>query len=121
MNMKKPKNGLFRILKAFKYSYDGFVAAIKSEEAFRQEMFLAILLIPGSFLLNVFWLERMLMISAVLIIIMAELTNSAIEVIIDRISKTQHPLSKKAKDIGSALVLVAFINAAVIWGCILLK
>jgi len=119
--MKPSKHGILKALNAFKYSYEGLLATMKSEEAFRQEMFLAILLIPGSFLLNVFWLERMLMISAVLIIILAELVNSAIEVIIDRISKTKHPLSKKAKDIGSALVFIAFVNAAVIWGTILIK
>jgi diacylglycerol kinase (ATP) len=119
--MKKSQHGILKAFRALKYSYDGLVAATKSEEAIRQEMFLAILLIPGSFLLNVFWLERMLMISAVLIIIMAELMNSAIEAIVDRISKAQHPLSKKAKDIGSALVFISFVNAAVVWGCILIK
>jgi diacylglycerol kinase (ATP) len=119
--MKSSKHGILKAFRALKYSYDGLLATIKSEEAFRQEMFLAILLIPGAFLLNVFWLERMLMISAVLIIILAELINSAIEAIVDRISMTKHPLSKKAKDIGSALVFISFVNAAVIWGTILIK
>ena len=113
--MKSPYTGLKRILMAFKYSYDGFVAAFKSEEAFRQDILVCTVLTITAALMPIpLWLKAILWSSLILILLM-ELVNTAIETIIDRISPQYHELSKKAKDIGSLLVLIAFINAIVVW------
>ena len=113
--MKSDAKGLKRILKAFVYSFDGFRAAFK-ESAFRQEI---VVFIAGTAAAVYFPLsleQKGMLISSLLIVLMAELTNTAIETVIDRISPEYHDLSKKAKDIGSLLVLLAFINAGVLWG-----
>ena len=106
--MKSTDKGLKRILKAFTYSFDGFKAAFKSEEAVRQEVLLCGVLFVVSLLLKITYIEKILLISSLFIIILMELVNTAIEVVIDRISEDYHILSKKAKDIGSLLVLIAF-------------
>jgi len=117
--MKSSNKGIKRILKAFIYSYDGFMAAFKSEAAFRQDLLvfvlgmIAIIFIPASAV------EKLLLISSLFLILLMELTNTAIEFVIDRISEDYHILSKKAKDIGSLLVLLSFINAGIIWAVIL--
>jgi len=118
--LKNIKQGLKRILKAFVYSYDGFKALIKSEPAFRQDLAVFIFFTPLCFILNVSNAERALMIFALFFILFAEAVNTAVETCIDRISSEIHPLSKKAKDIGSLVVLLSFINAIVIWAVILL-
>ena len=109
-----------RIIKAFAYSYNGFVAAW-GETAFRQEIILFVILLPVAIILPVSILAKGLLVSALVLILIAELANTAIETIIDRVSKARHPLSKKAKDIGSAIVLLSFINAGVIWAAALLS
>lgn len=117
--MKSPYKGIKRILKAFTYSYEGFIAVFKSEAAFRQDMAVFILGIGMCLFLPVSLPSKLLMIFSLFLIILMELVNTGLEVVIDRISKEFHPLSKTAKDIGSLLVLISFINAAVIWSAIL--
>lgn len=114
------KQGLRRILKAFVYSYDGFKAILKSEPAFRQELCLVVVLAPLSLQFDVSTASHAIMIFSLFFILFAEMVNTAIEVLIDRISSKIHPLSKKAKDIGSLMVLLSFINAFVVWAVILL-
>ncbi len=117
--MKATNTGLKRILKAFVYSYNGFTAAFKSEIAFRQDLTVAVIFsLLALFLPLVLW-QKAIMISSLLIILLMELVNTAIETIIDRISPDYHELSKKAKDIGSLLVLLSFVNAIILWGAFL--
>ncbi len=115
----KGKTGLKRVWNAFFYSLEGFGAAWKHEDAFRQESLLAMVLIPLAFFLTELPLERALMIASVLLVLIVELVNSAIEATVDRISLENHALAKRAKDIGSAAVLISLINVLVIWGLVL--
>jgi diacylglycerol kinase (ATP) len=115
----KGKTGLKRVWNAFFYSLEGFGAAWKHEDAFRQEAMLAVVLIPLAFFLTDQPLERALMIASVLLVLIVELVNSAIEATVDRISLENHALAKRAKDIGSAAVLISLINVLVIWGLVL--
>lgn len=111
----KGKTGLRRVWNAFFYSVDGLKAAFRHEDAFRQEVLLAALLIPAAFFLTPAPLARAMMIGSVLLVLIVELVNSAIEATVDRISLENHQLAKRAKDIGSAAVLVALVNVAVVW------
>jgi diacylglycerol kinase (ATP) len=115
----KGKTGLKRVWNAFFYSLEGFRAAWKHEDAFRQETLLAVVLIPLAFFLADAALERALMIASILLVLIVELINSAIEATVDRISLENHQLAKRAKDIGSAAVLIALINVLVVWGLVL--
>ena len=116
----KGKTGLKRVLNALFYSLDGFKAAWKHEDAFRQEAILALIMIPLALLLTDAALERALMIASILLVLIVELVNSAIEATVDRISLENHQLAKRAKDIGSAAVLIALIDVLVVWGLVLL-
>lgn len=116
----KGKTGLVRLWNAFGYSIAGFRAAYKHEDAFRQEVCLAILLVPLALWLPVTMIAKALMIGSVLLVIIVELVNSAIEATVDRISLENHDLAKRAKDIGSAAVLVSLLNVCVVWGLVLL-
>lgn len=115
----KGKTGLVRIWNALNYSLAGLRAAYKNEDAFRQEVMLALVLIPVAIVSPVGTIGRVLMISSVLLVLIVELVNSAIEAAIDRISLDQHRLSKRAKDIGSAAVLLALSNVLVTWALVL--
>ncbi|GAA5189878.1 diacylglycerol kinase [Ferrimonas gelatinilytica] len=120
MNQPVNKNrGLLRFFQAGIYSIQGLKAAYRHEEAFRQEVFLAVALILASFALPVSVLERLLMISTVFLVLIVELLNSAIEAVVDRIGPEHHELSGRAKDIGSAAVSVALVLVAIVWGGIL--
>ena len=116
----KGKTGLKRVWNAFFYSLEGFQAAWKHEDAFRQETLLALILIPLAFLLTDAPLERALMVASVLLVLIVELVNSAIEATVDRISLENHQLAKRAKDIGSAAVLIALINVLCTWSLVLI-
>jgi diacylglycerol kinase (ATP) len=116
----KGKTGLARLWNALHYSFAGLSAALTHEDAFRQETLLAAILIPLSFFLPVTWTGRALMIASVLLVLIVELVNSAIEAIVDRVSLDRHPLSKRAKDVGSAAVLLALLNVVVVWSGVLL-
>jgi diacylglycerol kinase (ATP) len=115
----KGKTGIRRLMNAFGYSLDGFKAAFKHEDAFRQEVFLALLLIPLALYLTPEPVHRALMIGSVLLVLIVELLNSAVEAVVDRVSIERHELAKRAKDIGSAAVFIALLNTVVIWGLIL--
>ena len=116
----KGKTGLRRVWRALHYSLAGLRAAYTCEDAFRQETLLAAILIPLSFFLPVAWTGRALMIASVLLVLIVELINSAIEAVVDRVSLDHHHLSKRAKDVGSAAVLLALLNVVVVWICVLL-
>ena len=116
----KGKTGLKRVWNAFFYSLEGFRAAWKHEDAFRQETLLALVLIPVALLLEHGSLGRAMMIASLLLVLIVELINSAIEATVDRISLENHRLAKRAKDIGSAAVLIALVNVLVVWGLVLL-
>lgn len=115
----KGKTGLRRLFNAFFYTLDGLRAAYRHEDAFRQEVWLACLLIPAVFFLPVSGPGRALMVGSVLLVLIVELINSAIEAAIDRISLENHKLSKRAKDIGSAAVMIALINVVATWALVL--
>lgn len=117
----KGKTGLRRVFNAFFYSMDGLVAAYRNEDAFRQEFWLAVVLIPLALFLDVGNLGKALMIASVLLVLIVELLNSAIEATVDRISLEQHRLAKRAKDIGSAAVLMSLTNVVVVWALVLLN
>ncbi len=109
------RTGFRRIWNAFHYSLAGLAAAYRHEDAFRQEVYLAIVLIPLALLLPATGIGHALMIGSVLLVLIVELINSAVEATVDRISLDNHRLAKRAKDIGSAAVLVSLINVAIIW------
>lgn len=117
--MKATDTGIKRIMKAFIYSRDGFTASFKSEAALRQDLLVFIIFSLFALFLNLALWQKALLISSLLFIVIMELVNTAIETVIDRISPDYHELSKKAKDIGSLLVLLAFINALMLWGAFL--
>ena len=117
----KGQTGLRRVWNAFSYSLAGLKAAYLCEDAFRQEVWLALLLIPAALALPVPWLGRGMMIASVLLVLVVELLNSAIEAVVDRVSLENHRLAKRAKDIGSAAVLVSLLIVVVVWSCVLLE
>ena len=107
--------GLTRLIKATQYSWQGLKAAYANEEAFRQEVILAIITIPLGVYLGDNGIERALLVGSILLIMIVELFNSSIEAIVDRVGTDHHELSGRAKDIGSAAVFLSLVNAAVIW------
>jgi diacylglycerol kinase (ATP) len=116
----KSRSGVKRIFAAFFYSIDGFKAAWRHEHAFRQEL---LLVVPASLL--ALWLplpvlHKLALIAVLVLVLIIELINSAIEAVVDRISLERHPLSKNAKDFGSAAVLLAVLLAAGTWAVIVL-
>lgn len=115
----KGQSGLRRVLRAFGYSIAGIRAAIVGEAAFRQLLLLNAVLIPLAFTLDVSRIERLLLVIVPLLTLVVELVNSAIEAAIDRISLELHPLSKNAKDMGSAAQLLSLVMVAVTWLMIL--
>jgi diacylglycerol kinase (ATP) len=115
----KGKTGLRRVFNAFFYSIDGLKAAYRHEDAFRQEVLLALILIPAALFVPASGIGKALMIGSVLLVLVVELLNSAVEAAVDRISLDHHRLAKRAKDIGSAAVMLSLLNVAVVWGLIL--
>lgn len=115
----KGKTGLRRLINALGYTMDGLKTAYKNEDAFRQEVLLAIVLIPLAFFLETAAISRALMIGSVMLVLIVELLNSAVEATVDRISLDHHQLAKRAKDIGSAAVFMSLVNLAIVWGLIL--
>ncbi|MBR7747324.1 diacylglycerol kinase [Undibacterium baiyunense] len=115
----KSKSGLKRIFSAFFYSLDGLQAAWRQEHAFRQELILVVIGSIIALLLPVSAFEKLLMIAVLVLMLIVELLNSAIEAVVDRVSLERHALSKNAKDFGSAAVLLTFLLAAATWAVIL--
>ncbi|PKF61503.1 diacylglycerol kinase [Psychromonas sp. psych-6C06] len=107
--------GIKRILLATGYSLQGLKSAFKYEAAFRQELLLAATLIPVAFYLDVTYIERILLIAPIFLVLIIEIINSAIEAVVDRIGSEKHELSGRAKDQGSAAVLIALFLTAYIW------
>lgn len=115
----KGKTGLKRLWNALHYSIAGLGDAYRLEDAFRQEVVLAMVLIPIAILVPVSGVAHALMIGSVLLVLIVELLNSAIEATVDRVGLENHLLSKRAKDIGSAAVLMTLLNVFAVWTCIL--
>lgn len=115
----KGKTGLRRLINAAGYSAAGLRAAFRHEDAFRQEVVAALVLIPLALWLGTTGSERALMCFSVLAVLIVELLNSAVEATVDRISLENHQLAKRAKDIGSAAVMVALFNAGLVWALVL--
>jgi diacylglycerol kinase (ATP) len=113
--MDKPKAGWQRWLNAMKYSYAGFQSAWKNETAFREEIMLAIVLIPLALWLGKTSVERALLIGSILLVLIVELLNSAIEAIVDLVSPEFNVLAGRAKDMGSAAVFVSLMLASIVW------
>jgi diacylglycerol kinase (ATP) len=111
---QKNRTGLARILHAGGYSVAGLRAGLK-ETAFRQEVILACLMIPASLWLGTTWLERSMLVATVVLVMITELLNTGIEKAIDRISPEWHELSKIAKDVGSAAVLLSLLLCGGVW------
>ena len=112
------KTGIRRLIYATRYSMDGFKAAFKNEAAFRQETALAAIMIPAGFWLGTTAAERGLLIASCLVVLITELLNSAVEAVVDRVGLEHHQLSKQAKDMGSAAVLISLFMAVIVWGLI---
>lgn len=115
----KGKSGLVRLINAARYSRDGLVEAWRNEDAFRQEVLLAAVLTPIALVLPVTVVEKILLVGSVLTVLVVELLNTAIEAAIDRDSYRIDTLGKRAKDYGSAAVLIALLAAAGVWIAIL--
>ncbi len=118
-NPHKGRTGLDRIIHAAGYSWAGLKAAYTGESAFRQETWLCVIAAPLTFWLARTWEQAGLLRGSLLLVLIVELLNSAIEAVVDRVSFERHELSKRAKDIASAAVMMARVLAAMIWGAAL--
>ena len=119
-NPHKGKTGLRRILNATRVSLAGVEAAARHETAFRLELIAVAVLAPCGWMLGENGAERGLLIASLILVLIVELINSAIEAIVDRVSLEYHDLSKRAKDLGSAAVMLSLVNAAAVWALVLL-
>ena len=117
----KGETGLRRLVSATRNSFAGFLEAVRCEDAFRQELILAAISVPLAILVGANGLERAVLIGSVLLVLIVELLNSAIEATVDRISFENHRLAKRAKDIGSAAVMLSLVCAALVWLLILVR
>jgi diacylglycerol kinase (ATP) len=115
----KSKGGLSRIVGAFRYSIEGFRAAWQHEHAFRQEVMVAVPATVVALLLKISAFEKLALIVVLGLVLLVELINAAIEAVVDRVSLERHPLSKAAKDLGSAAVALAIAIAAATWAVVL--
>lgn len=118
VNPQKQRKGLSRILHATRYSWAGLQAGW-NEPAFRQECVLSLILLPAAFAVGKTWLETAVLAASVVAVMVVELLNTAIESIVDRVGPEWHQLSKRAKDIGSAAVLLSLLLCMGIWGAAL--
>jgi diacylglycerol kinase (ATP) len=118
IDRRKP-TGISRLIRSFGYSYQGFRLAWREEAAFRQEAALAAVVIPAGLYLGHSGVERVLLIMPMLLILVVEFLNSAVEAVVDRSGTERHPLAGMAKDMGSAAVLLSFILLGTVWLLIL--
>ena len=118
-NPHKMRTGIDRVWHAFGYSIQGLQAALRFESAFRQEAALALVMLPASFWLGRNWIEVALLAGSVLLVMIVELLNSAIEAVVDRVSLDLHELAKRAKDYGSAAVLFALLWCGGVWATVI--
>lgn len=114
-NPHKTRTGLDRMVRAAFYSLDGLRAAYRGENAFRQEVWAAMVLLPAAFWLGGSWMETALLAGSVMLVMIVELLNSAIEAVVDRVSLERHELSKRAKDIASAAVFMSLLLCGGTW------
>ena len=114
-NPHKGRTGIDRMIHAAGFSMAGFRSAYRDESAFRQEFWLAIVLVPAAFWVGRTWVEVALLIGATLLVLIVELLNSGIEAAIDRVSFEWHDLSKRAKDLASAAVMLSLVLCAGVW------
>jgi diacylglycerol kinase (ATP) len=112
---QKGRGGWTRIVRATGYSLAGLGAAWRHESAFRQECIVAIVLCPVAVWIGRTWVETVLLAGSLMLVLIVELLNSAIEAVVDRVSPDMHPLSKRAKDIGSAAVMLSIVTCVLIW------
>lgn len=112
--------GITRMLKASVYSWQGLRAAWRHETAFREEIWLALILIPSGLYLGDGGVQKALLVASVLLLPLVELLNSALEAVVDRLGEEQHELSGRAKDMGSAAVALAILLMVLVWGLVLL-
>lgn len=115
-NPHKGRTGLDRIIHAAGYSWSGLKAAYLGESAFRQEVWLCVVAAPLAFWLGRGWVQVSLLLGSLVAVLVVELLNSAVEAVVDRVSFELHDLSKRAKDIASAAVLLSLLFAAGVWG-----
>lgn len=118
---KFKNSGVLRALRAAKYSWDGFLAAWRYESAFRQEIVLFVILLPLALWVGETGVERALLSGSMFLVLVIEMINSALEAAIDRHGEEIHPLSKQAKDMGSAAVFLAMCNVVMIWILVILE
>ena len=116
---KKSGVGLTRIINAFGWSMAGLRATLKHEKAFQQELGLCLLLAPLAFLLGKTGAEKALLLGSLMLVLIVEIINSAIEAVVDRFGGERHTLSGRAKDMGSAAVFLALANVTICWLCII--
>jgi diacylglycerol kinase (ATP) len=116
----KSKGGLRRILNATRYSFDGLAAALRHEHAFRQELIAVAVLAPLGWVLGAGSTQRALLIGSLIVVLIVELLNAAVEAVVDRVSLERHDLAKRAKDLASASVMLSIANAAIVWVLVLL-
>ena len=116
--VKIKEKGLRRLVKASGYSISGLKAAWREEEAFRMECVLTLVMIPAGFWIGADAVQKSLLVGTCLLVLLTELLNAAVETIVDRIGPEHHELSGRAKDMGSAAVLISLILALVVWGLI---
>ncbi|WP_018140686.1 MULTISPECIES: diacylglycerol kinase [unclassified Thioalkalivibrio] len=109
------RRGFSRVWHAFGYSWRGLCEAFRHESAFRQELALVAVLVPVAVWQGETGVERALLVGSLLLILVVELLNSAVEAAVDRFGDERHPLSARAKDMASAAVLLSFVNAGVVW------
>lgn len=113
--------GIKRIINAAGYSWKGICSAYKHEAAFRQELWLAIVLVPAGIYLGGTLIDKAMLVSSVLFVLVVELLNSAVESVVDRISDEHHELAGRAKDMGSAAVFFALVITAIVWTAVLFE
>ncbi len=118
-NPHKGRTGLERVVRATGYSLDGLRAAYSGESAFRQEFWIAAVLLPAALWVGRDWVQVALLAGSVLLVLIVELLNSGIEAAIDRVSFELHDLSKRAKDLASAAVMLSLVLCGCIWAAAL--
>jgi diacylglycerol kinase (ATP) len=115
MNEYKSRGGIGRIVNACRYSAQGFAHALRHEAAFRQELLFAIPAIIGVWFLRITSVEKIVLLASVVLVLVVELLNSAIEAVVDRVSLEPHPLAGRAKDLGSAAVMLSLALMVSAW------
>jgi len=116
---KKSGAGLTRIINAFGWSMAGLQATLKHEKAFQQELILCLVLAPVGLWLGETGVEKALLLGSLMLVLIVEILNSAIEAVVDRFGGEHHTLSGRAKDMGSAAVFLALANVGIVWLCII--